>query len=88
MGTGFNMCYTENDVTRMHKWTEERLAKYPGVEKVMIDIECGAFGDNGSIDVMKTKGDFEIDNESLFPKSFTYACANYQLYMNDTNDNL
>jgi hexokinase len=71
MGTGFNICYTENDVTRMEKWTEERKAKYADVKKVMIDIECGAFGDNGSIDFIKSDVDFEIDSQSLFPKSFS-----------------
>ena len=71
MGTGFNICYTEKDVKRMEKWTEERLEKYASTEKVMIDIECGAFGDNGVIDFIKTDVDLEIDSRSLFPKSFS-----------------
>ena len=38
----------------------------------MIDTECGAYGDNGCIDWVKTAIDFEIDNESLFSKSFSF----------------
>lgn len=72
LGTGFNICYCENDVTRLEKWEEERLAKYKDIKKVFIDIECGAFGDTGVIDFVKTDVDFEVDNASLFPRSFSF----------------
>ena len=41
LGTGFNMCYCENDCSRLQKWQEERLSKYRDVKNVFIDIECG-----------------------------------------------
>ena len=41
LGTGFNMCYCENDCSRLEKWQEERLSKYRDVKNVFIDIECG-----------------------------------------------
>lgn len=72
LGTGFNICYCENDITRLEKWQEERLAKYKDTKKVFIDIECGAFGDTGCIDFVKTDIDFDVDNASLFPRSFSF----------------
>ena len=41
LGTGFNMCYCENDPSRLEKWQEERLSKYRDAKNVFIDIECG-----------------------------------------------
>ena len=72
LGTGFNISYVENDVSRIQKWQEERFNKYPDVKNVLIDIECGAFGDTGCIDFVKTDIDLEVDNASLFPKSFSF----------------
>lgn len=42
-----------------------------GQKEVVIDTECGGFGDNGSIDWIKTDIDFAIDDESLFSKSYS-----------------
>jgi len=39
---------------------------------VIIDIEWGAFGDNGVLDFIKTAYDREVDNNSLLVKSFTF----------------
>jgi hexokinase len=39
---------------------------------VVIDIEWGAFGDNGSLDFMKTEFDREIDRNSNHVGSFTF----------------
>lgn len=50
LGTGFNICYMENDCRRLEKWQEERLLKYNDVKNVFIDIECGGFGDTGNFD--------------------------------------
>jgi len=37
-----------------------------------MDIEWGAFGDNGVLDFIKTDYDRAVDNTSLLPKSFTF----------------
>ncbi|RWS02215.1 hexokinase-1-like isoform X1 [Dinothrombium tinctorium] len=68
LGSGFNACYVEK-AERIEKWHDE---KHENVKNVLIDIECGAFGDDGCIDFIKTEEDFEIDKESLFPGSFTF----------------
>jgi len=72
LGTGFNISYLENNCSRIEKWNEERLAKYKDVKNVIIDVECGAFGDNGCIDFVKTDIDLSVDADSLFPKSFSF----------------
>jgi hexokinase len=41
--------------------------------QIIIDTECGAFGDNGVIDFIKTKFDEQVDSNSLFKNSFTYV---------------
>ena len=43
--------------------------------KVVIDVEWGAFGDNGVLDFMKTEFDREVDRNSLLAGSFTYLNA-------------
>ncbi|RWS20239.1 hexokinase-2-like isoform X3, partial [Leptotrombidium deliense] len=67
LGTGFNICYIEK-AKNVEKWSDRH--KY---SQVLVDMECGAFGDNGCIDFMKTEFDRQIDGASLFKGSFTYA---------------
>ncbi|CAG0901734.1 unnamed protein product [Darwinula stevensoni] len=66
LGTGSNACYLER-VSRIEKWEGQHDA-----EEVVIDIEFGAFGDNGVLDFMKTDFDREINRNSLLVGSFTY----------------
>ncbi|XP_076174875.1 hexokinase-2 [Ptiloglossa arizonensis] len=56
LGTGSNACYTE---------------RY-GDHQTIIDIEWGAFGDNGVLDFIKTDYDRENDANSLIANSFTF----------------
>jgi len=70
LGTGSNACYLEK-VERVHKWTNREEFDNNNVSQVIIDMECGAFGDNGVIDFAKTQFDKDLDQESLFPNSFT-----------------
>ena len=39
---------------------------------MIIDIEWGAFGDNGVLDFIKTEFDRAVDNTSLLVNSFTF----------------
>ena len=41
------------------------------MREVVIDIEWGAFGDNGVLDFIKTEFDREVDRNSLLVGSFT-----------------
>ncbi|XP_017483813.1 PREDICTED: putative hexokinase HKDC1 [Rhagoletis zephyria] len=70
MGTGSNACYLER-MDQIKKWTNHS-AQYAHLEEVLVNMECGAFGDNECIDFVRTKYDRQLDQASLFPKSFTF----------------
>lgn len=67
LGTGSNACYLER-ADRVEHWETERH----GERQVIIDIEWGAFGDNGVLDFIKTDYDRENDANSLIVHSFTF----------------
>jgi len=67
LGTGSNAAYIEK-VSRVKKWTEE----HNGIKEVVIDIEWGAFGDNGVLDFVRTEVDRTVDELSLLVHSFTF----------------
>lgn len=67
IGTGSNACYIER-VDRMEKWE----GTHGDIKEVVVDIEWGAFGDNGVLDFMKTEYDQMLDKNSLLVGSFTF----------------
>ncbi|XP_054164286.1 hexokinase-1-like [Oppia nitens] len=71
LGTGSNMCYIER-ADRVEKWVDRCQSEYADCREVAINVESGAFGDNGCIDFVRTQVDRELDRESLFPQSFTF----------------
>eukprot|EP00088_Acartia_fossae_P035634 TRINITY_DN36755_c0_g1_i1.p1 TRINITY_DN36755_c0_g1~~TRINITY_DN36755_c0_g1_i1.p1 ORF type:complete len:459 (+),score=80.22 TRINITY_DN36755_c0_g1_i1:41-1417(+) len=68
LSTGSNGAYLEK-VQRIKRWES---GSKEGLEYVVVDPEWGAFGDNGSIDFIKTEWDRILDDNSLLPKSFTF----------------
>ena len=66
LGTGSNGCYMER-ASRVTHWE----AAHERVQDVCVDIEWGAFGDNGCLDFLKTEFDREVDAGSLLATSFT-----------------
>jgi len=68
LSTGSNGAYLEK-VQRIQRWES---GSKEGLEYVVVDPEWGAFGDNGSIDFIKTEFDKILDANSLLPASFTY----------------
>ncbi|KAL2715744.1 hexokinase-1-like [Vespula squamosa] len=69
LGTGSNACYLER-ADRVEHWEPERHGEREA--SVVIDIEWGAFGDNGVLDFIKTEFDRENDANSLLVNSFTF----------------
>jgi len=67
MGTGCNAAYVEK-INNVEKWED----KDEVTDVVVIDIEWGAFGDNGSLDFTKTEFDEVIDAHSNWKGSFTF----------------
>ncbi|XP_022184109.1 hexokinase-1 [Nilaparvata lugens] len=67
LGTGSNACYLER-ADRVHHWESKRH----GEKEIVIDVEWGAFGDNGVLDFIKTDFDRQVDDNSLIKKSFMF----------------
>lgn len=66
LGTGSNGCYMER-AARVQHWE----AAHERVHDVCVDVEWGAFGDNGCLDFIRTQVDREVDACSLLAASFT-----------------
>jgi hexokinase len=63
LGTGSNACYVEK-LENVKTWTGDRNDP----KQVVINMEWGAFGDNGCLDFLLTEYDIEVDKTSLNPK--------------------
>lgn len=62
LGTGSNACYVEN-LDNVKTWDGDRNDP----KQVIINMEWGAFGDNGCLDFLRTEYDIEVDKTSLNP---------------------
>ena len=60
LGTGTNACYMEN-LENVGKWSGDTDEP----RQVIINTEWGSFGDNGSLDWLRTEYDKEVDKHSL-----------------------
>ncbi|KAJ2939990.1 hypothetical protein O0L34_g6699 [Tuta absoluta] len=67
LGTGSNGCYMER-AARVTHWE----CAHERVTDVCIDVEWGAFGDNGCLAFLRTPIDVEVDDNSLLTASFTF----------------
>ncbi|RMX58750.1 hypothetical protein pdam_00010781 [Pocillopora damicornis] len=63
LGTGTNACYMES-LDNIPKWDGDQDEP----RQVIINTEWGAFGDNGSLDHLRTKYDEQLDRESSNPR--------------------
>jgi len=71
LGSGLNISYVEQ-TSKILNWTENRPFGYENCVEMDINTEFCALGDSGSLDLIKTKFDFELDCESLFPGKNTF----------------
>lgn len=65
VGTGSNICYVEN----ANKAELFEKSDKDENEKIVINTECGSFGDHGSIDEFRNEYDRIIDANSLNQKN-------------------
>ncbi|XP_075535605.1 hexokinase-4-like [Dermacentor variabilis] len=73
MGTGSNGCYLEKaEKVQKIEAEPERWKRKDALSEVIVNVEWGAFGDNGVLDFIKTELDRVVDDQSLFPGSFTF----------------
>ncbi|KAK3858724.1 hypothetical protein Pcinc_035100 [Petrolisthes cinctipes] len=77
LGTGCNGCYIEK-VSRIEKWQGKHTE-----DEMIVDIEWGAFGDNGVLDFIKTQWDRAVDDQSLLVNSYTFEKYFAGKYMGD-----
>lgn len=62
LGTGTNACYIEQ-VRKID--TVDMKAVSEGTNEMIVNTEWGAFGENGSIDFIRSRYDEEIDKTSI-----------------------
>lgn len=79
LGTGSNACYIEKTENIKTLSEEERIQS----ENMIINMEWGAFGDNGCLDFMRTSYDYEIDCCSLNPRKQIYEKMMSGMYMGE-----
>lgn len=70
LGTGSNACFLER-AERVSHWEGGQSAAALSAHHVVIDIEWGAFGDNGLLDFIRTPYDKQVDENSLLTSTFT-----------------
>nr|CAD7409029.1 unnamed protein product [Timema cristinae] len=65
-GIGFNICYVEK-IENVGTYKGE-----PSGNRVIINTECGAFGDDGKLSFLQTTFDKQVDNYSFNPGIHTF----------------
>lgn len=78
LGTGSNACYVEN-LDNVLTWDEDRNDP----KQVIINMEWGAFGDNGCLNFLLTEYDTEVDKTSLNPGKQIYEKMMSGMYMGE-----
>ncbi|KAG8224324.1 hypothetical protein J437_LFUL004280 [Ladona fulva] len=77
VGTGANACYVEK-IENAENYNGE-----PGPQRMVINTEWGAFGDNGVLDMIRTEYDHEIDQYSLNPGRQVFEKMISGMYMGE-----
>lgn len=77
LGTGSNAAYMER-VEYVKHWETRPI---DNEKMVVIDIEWGAFGDNGVLDFIKTSYDRMVDDASLLKGSFTWVMSSVDTWI-------
>ena len=67
LGTGSNACYIEK-LDKVKTWVGE----IDEPKQVVINMEWGAYGDNGCLNFLRTEYDVEVDKTSLNPGNQLY----------------
>ncbi|CAF4532917.1 unnamed protein product, partial [Rotaria sp. Silwood2] len=78
LGTGTNACYIER-LDKVGTWK----GNYNEPKQVIINMEWGAFGDNGRLNLIRTKYDEEVDLSSMNPGKQIFEKMISGLYMGE-----
>lgn len=78
LGTGSNACYVEKA-----KNIKTLSGHYTETDRMIVNMEWGAFGNNGCLDFLRTNYDYEIDQCSLNPNKQIYEKMMSGMYMGE-----
>ena len=79
LGTGTNASYVE-DMSLCEMYEGERPQRRPAV---VINTEWGAFGNTGSLDIVRTEYDLKLDRDSLNPSKQVYEKLISGMYLGE-----
>lgn len=84
LGTGSNACYVESlsNIGTLSADTNNN-SKNSSSGQMVVNMEWGAFGDNGCLDFMRTSYDYEVDSCSLNPNKQVYEKMMSGMYMGE-----
>ncbi len=79
LGTGTNASYVE-DMSLVELYEGDRPERRPAV---VINTEWGAFGNTGSLDIIRTEYDLKLDKESVNPSRQVYEKLISGMYLGE-----
>ncbi len=84
LGTGSNACYVESlsNIGTLSADTNNN-SKNSSSGQMVVNMEWGAFGDNGCLDFIRTSYDYEVDSCSLNPNKQVYEKMMSGMYMGE-----
>uniref|UniRef100_A0A0R3S519 Phosphotransferase n=1 Tax=Elaeophora elaphi TaxID=1147741 RepID=A0A0R3S519_9BILA len=82
LGTGTNACYMEK-LSNCPKFNKYGFDKDKDPKEMIINMEWGAFGDNGCIEFLRTEFDKDVDSESINPGKHLFEKMISGMYMGE-----
>ncbi|KAL3997999.1 Hexokinase family protein [Acanthocheilonema viteae] len=82
LGTGTNACYMEK-LSNCQKLNKYGFDKDNDPKEMIINMEWGAFGDNGCIDFLRTEFDKDVDRGSINPGKHLFEKMISGMYMGE-----
>ncbi|XP_048747104.2 hexokinase-1-like [Ostrea edulis] len=78
LGTGSNACFVE----RLENYNKFESSD-PNTKQILVNVEWGAFGDNGCLDFCRNEYEKEVDLYSNHPHSYTFEKRFGGLYLGE-----
>lgn len=78
LGTGSNACFVEH----LENYNKFKSTD-PDTKQILVNVEWGAFGDNGCLDFCRNEYEKEVDLHSNHPHSYTFEKSFGGLYLGE-----
>uniref|UniRef100_A0A915BVI4 Phosphotransferase n=2 Tax=Parascaris univalens TaxID=6257 RepID=A0A915BVI4_PARUN len=82
LGTGTNACYMEK-LSKCHKLKKYAFDKDRYPKEMIINMEWGAFGDDGGLDFIRTSYDAQVDERTINPGKHLFEKMISGMYMGE-----